>query len=596
MKTSNPNGARSTAPAKQLPLMIKTTVGTKIGAGFALALVILVAIGAVCYRSNARLMETATLVEHTHRLLQTLVQLTHDLVDAETGQRGYIITGEDPYLEPYHAGVAAAKTHLEKLRQLARENSTREQRFDRLESLIGDRLLALKEGIDARRTSGFEAGRSWIASGRGKDQMDQIRTIAGEMEAEANALLADRSRTAQATARQATLVITIGTVGAFIVLAVAALVITRNIAGPLQLLSSTAERIAAGDLSGSIVVDQRTDEVGRLNQVFAQMSGWLTTMANVASRIAAGDLRAKVEPQSEKDVLGHAFAAMVGNLQRLTADLTHSVNVLGTSATQISTSTSQLAASASETATAVGETTTTVEEVRQTAEISSQKAKTVSDTAQRVAQISLSGKRATQDTVEGMTRIREQMASIAESMVRLSEQSQAIGQIVATVEDLAAQSNLLAVNAAIEAAKAGEHGKGFTVVAQEVKSLAEQSKQATGQVRTILNDIQKATSAAVLATEQGSKAVEAGVSQSAEAGQSIQALASSVAEAAQAAAQIAASSQQQLVGVDQVASAMESIKQASMQNVDSAKQLETSARDLKQLGEKLKLLVEHYKV
>src|SRR4030067_173625 len=109
-----------------------------------------------------------------------------------------------------------------------------------------------------------------------------------------------------------------------------------------------------------------------------------------------------------------------------------------------------------------------------------------------------------------MHRIQEQMESIAQSIVRLSEQGQAIGEIIATVNDLAEQSNMLAVNAAIEAAKAGEQGKGFAVVAQEVKSLAEQSKQATAQVRTILGDIQKATSGAVMATEQGSKAGETG--------------------------------------------------------------------------------------
>src|SRR5438128_3440680 len=113
-----------------------------------------------------------------------------------------------------------------------------------------------------------------------------------------------------------------------------------------------------------------------------------------------------------------------------------------------------------------------------------------------------------------MARSREQMNSIAQIMVRLSEQNQAIGQIIATVDDLAQQSNLLAVNASIEAAKAGEEGKGFSVVAQEVKSLAEQSRQATTQVRAILSDIQKATSAAVMATEQGGKVVEAGVAQS----------------------------------------------------------------------------------
>lgn len=576
--------------------MMKTTVGTKIGAGFALALVILIAIGTVCYQSTARLMETASLVAHTHQAKAALVALTHDLVDAETGQRGYFITGEDDYLEPYNAGIRSSDQNLKQLRSFMRDNPQQQRRLDRLEPLIRDRLLRLKEGIDSRRTGGFEAGRAWVLAGVGKEQMDEIREIASEMEAEENALLAARSAAAEATAQNTRLVITLGTLAAFIVLALAAFFITRNIAGPLRVLSATAERIAIGDLSASITPSDRADEVGRLTQVFAQMTRWLNGMAGVAGRIAAGDLRGKVEPQSDRDVLGQAFASMMDNLQRLTTDLNHGVSVLGASASEISTSTSQLAASASETATAVGETTTTVEEVRQTAEISSQKAKAVSDTAQRVAQISQAGRKATQDTVEGMTRIREQMTSIAESMVRLSEQSQAIGQIVATVEDLAAQSNLLAVNAAIEAAKAGEHGKGFTVVAQEVKSLAEQSKQATGQVRTILNEIQKATSAAVLATEQGSKAVEAGVEQSIQAGQSIQTLAGSISEAAQAAAQIAASSQQQLVGVDQVASAMESIKQASTQNVDSAKQLEAAARDLKQLGEKLKAQIERYKV
>src|SRR3970282_695348 len=139
-------------------------------------------------------------------------------------------------------------------------------------------------------------------------------------------------------------------------------------------------------------------------------------------------------------------------------------------------------------------------------------------------------------------------------------------------------------------------GKGFAVVAQEVRSLAEQSKQATAQVRGILGDIQKATSAAVMDTEQGSKAVEAGVKQSTETGDSIRTLADSIAEAAQAATQIAASAQQQLVGMDQVALAMENIKQASTQNVASTKQAETATQSLHDLGQKLKQLVGQYQV
>ena len=537
--------------------MMKWNVGMKIGTGFGLALAILVAIGAVSYRSTAKLTETADMVAHTHKVLEGLVQLVQALVDAETGNRGYIITGEEPYLEPYQAGLAVVDKNVEELRSLTKDNPNQQRRLDLLKPLIKERLTRLKTGIELRKGKGFEAAREWLATGTGKKEMDEIRKVIREMESEENALLKTRSDEAQASARNTTLTIILGTLAAFIVLALAGFVITRNIANPLKEISATAERIAAGDLSVTISMNNREDEIG---------------------------------------ILAQTFARMTDNLRSQIRGIVEGINVLGSSASEISTSTTQFAASATETATAVSETTTTVEEVRQTAQVSSQKAKAVSETAQKVAQISQSGKKSTEDTVEGMDRIRQQMEAIAESMVRLSEQSQAIGQIVATVEDLAAQSNLLAVNAAIEAAKAGEQGKGFAVVAQEVKSLAEQSKQATNQVRTILNDIQKATSAAVMATEQGSKAVEAGVKQSAQAGQSIQTLAGSVAEAAQAASQIAASSQQQLVGVDQVASAMESIKQASTQNVDSARQLERAARNLKELGQKLKQLVERYKV
>ncbi|MCL5024402.1 MAG: PAS domain S-box protein [Nitrospirae bacterium] len=283
------------------------------------------------------------------------------------------------------------------------------------------------------------------------------------------------------------------------------------------------------------------------------------------------------------------------NLRQVMLEVQESVNILAPASAEILSTTTQVASSVTETATAVNETMTTVEEVKQTALVSSQKAHYVSKTAQETAQASHTGQKSVEESIELMNRIREQMASIAESIVRLSEQSQTIGEIIATVNDLAAQSNLLAVNAAIEAARAGEQGKGFGVVALEIRNLAEQSKQATGQVRTILGDIQKATSAAVLATEQGSKAVEAGVKQSSQAGDSIRVLAESIVEAAQAATQIVASSQQQLVGMEQIIAAMNNIKSASEQNVSGTKQTETAATNIHALGQKLKQLVDQYK-
>jgi len=269
--------------------------------------------------------------------------------------------------------------------------------------------------------------------------------------------------------------------------------------------------------------------------------------------------------------------------------------ILAASSGQIMTSMSQIASGAAETAAAVSETTTVVEQVKMTGQVSSQKARKVSEVAQKAVSVAKSGRKAVDESVTGMGRIQDQVASIAESIMRLSEQSQTIGEIIATVKDLAEQSNLLAVNAAIEAAKAGEQGKGFAVVAQEVKSLAEQSREATSQVRSILNDIQKATNAAVLATEQGNKAVEVGVRQSKEAGEAIRQMGESIEEAAQAAVQIVASSQEQLSGMDQVVLAMGNIKQASEENVSGMKQVEVTMQNLHDLGQRLKMLVEQYK-
>jgi methyl-accepting chemotaxis protein len=325
----------------------------------------------------------------------------------------------------------------------------------------------------------------------------------------------------------------------------------------------------------------------------------LNTLVTYSKQVAGGDLSKEVALTETKDEIGaltKSFGAMIENLRHQLQEILDGTTVIASSVSELSASSAQLASSSAENATSINETTTTVEEVRQTTELASAKAQQMADESRHIRETSKQGRKATDDTIESMNKIQNQMNAIAETIIRLSEQSQAIGMIIATVDSISEQSNVLAVNASIEAAKAGEHGKGFSVVAQEVKSLAQQSKQATTQVRNILNEIQKATSTAVMATEQGGKVVEKGTETAGLAGKSIIALTEGLDQSADAATQIASASQQQRVGMDQITSAMESVREASQQNAASAKQLEGAVHNLKMLGEKLKGIVGSYRI
>jgi methyl-accepting chemotaxis protein len=339
--------------------------------------------------------------------------------------------------------------------------------------------------------------------------------------------------------------------------ALLAWLLSRHIALPLARLTGWAEQIGRGEIPREVIVSSRQDEVGRLAQAFADMSVYL---------------------------------------RELVQDMNEGISVLASSSEEILAATSQVATSTQETATAISEIATTVEEVKQTAVLAGSKSQGVAESTERTRQVALSGRQAVEDALTGMQQIREQMQAVAESIMRLGEQSQAIGEIVASVGDLAEQSNLLGVNASIEAVKAGEIGKGFSVVAQEVKALADQSKQATAQVRGILGDIQKAMTKAVLLAEQGSKTVETGYERARSSGEAIRSLGDSIEQSSEMALQIAATSQQQLIGMDQVASAMENIRQASQDNVGGTRQVDLAARNLHQLGLKLKGLSARFKL
>ena len=341
--------------------------------------------------------------------------------------------------------------------------------------------------------------------------------------------------------------------------------------------------------------------------IFSAVLGWIITKSitkplnqsvKLADAVALGDLTFKVEIHQEDEIgqLARALEVMVINLKNITTDIKNGINILSTSSAEILTTVTEISTGAAETATSVSETTTTVEEVRQTAMVSNQKAQLMMMSSQKAADSVEKGRESINEVIHSMKKIENQMNIISDTVLKLAEQNRTIGEITSSVADIADQSNLLAVNAAIEAAKAGEHGRGFTVVAQEIRSLADQSKKATAQVKEILNEINKSVNQAVGVTEQGSRTVEEGRKLVEQSGEVIELLSENVEETAQASIQISSSNQQQMAGMEQIVPAMENIKLASQQNVTGIKQAQAAAHDLNTLGQNLKEIIQKFKI
>ncbi|TAN56548.1 MAG: methyl-accepting chemotaxis protein [Rhodospirillales bacterium] len=315
--------------------------------------------------------------------------------------------------------------------------------------------------------------------------------------------------------------------------------------------------------------------------------------------IAVGNLKVdylSVTSEDEIGVLSASFNSMLDSLRDIASRTRMVTENLNASAAEIFATTKEQAAATRQQAAAVQQITATVEEINQSGKQVAERAKHVSGSAQSMANASNVGLQAVESIVKAMEGIRHQAGSVADNIVTLSERTQAIGEIIATVTDIAEQSNLVALNAAIEAADAREDGRRFAVVANEIKNLADQAKDATRRVRNILEEIQRGINTSVLLTEEAMKRVEYGREKVTVADDAIRKMTANVAESANAFQQIGGATNQQQIGFEQVVQALQEIRQASQQTASSTGQLEAAAGGFNSLSQQLRDVVEKYRV
>lgn len=330
-----------------------------------------------------------------------------------------------------------------------------------------------------------------------------------------------------------------------------------------------------------------------------QVTTPLRHLVRVADGIANGDLRQEKLRSSSTAELGklsNVFNTMLDNLRDLASQNISVAKNLSAASAEVLASVQQQAAATKQQAASVQETTTTMEEIGQSGVQIADRARQVSATAADAAQAGSTGLEAVQNTNRNMIAIREQVEAVAEKIVMLSERTQAIGEIIATVTDIAEQSNLLALNAAIEAAAAGEHGRSFSVVANEIKNLADQAKESTVRVRSILGDIQSGINSSVMLTEEAVKRVESGKQLAEIAENTILQMANTSKDSTFAFQQIVGATSQQQIGFEQITLALRAISNGADQNAASNSLLERAAMSLNVMGQQLQSTAERYQI
>ncbi len=374
----------------------------------------------------------------------------------------------------------------------------------------------------------------------------------------------------------------------------AAIYVAKMIATPLVQISGIATAVAAGDIEQRI--DHRSkDETGVLADSFRSLMDYMRELANAAQSLANRDLTVSVKPKSAKDALGKAFETMISNFNDMICQLRLNATELASASNEISSSSEQMSKGAQDQSQQISQVSAAVEEMTATIVESSKNAGDATDASRKASENAGSGGQVVSETILGMQRIAEVVRSSATSIEKLAGSADQIGEITSVIDDIADQTNLLALNAAIEAARAGEQGRGFAVVADEVRKLAERTGKATGEITQMIKGIQQETVEAVQSMQTGIDEVERGRQLADKAGGSLNEIVVMSQRVMDMIQQIATAAEEQSSAAEQISKNIEHISSVTRETASGAQQSAAAAEELNRQAEALKSVVGQFR-